>query len=105
MNGSFKKEASNLKNLLKEVGEVTLKIINLKKLAALSFLKSRSGVSGYQTVLKKPLSVKEAAFFPQFISAQHALGRTPMNGSLICSTKSSGLSDRNGWVFLNCSSY
>jgi hypothetical protein len=105
LNGSFKKEASNLKNLLKEVGEVTLKIINLKKLAALSFLKTSSSVSKHQTVLKKPLSAKEAAFFPQFISAQHALSRTPMNGSLICSSKSSDLLGRNGWVFLNCSSY
>ena len=85
MNGSFKKQASNLKNLVNKVGVSSLKKISLNKLNALPFLKPSSSVSGNQTVFKKPLSIKEAAFFPRFISAQRMIGRTPMNGSLICS--------------------
>ena len=85
MNGSFKKQASNLKNLVNKVGGISLKNISLNKLNALSFLKASTSVSDNQTVFKKPLSITEAAFFPRFISAQHASCRTPMNGSLICS--------------------
>ena len=54
---------------------------------------------------KKPRPQGFAAFFPEFISAQRFISRTPMNGSLVCSTDSSENVIRNGWVFLNCSLY
>ncbi len=106
MDGSWKVQTvNNLKSSLNGAGVVTLKNSSLTSQAGKSSSRSVLSRLNLLTVLRKPLSVLEAAFFPQFISAQQIVSRTPMNGSLVCSGKSSGLSVRNGWVFLNCSLY
>jgi len=55
----------------------------------------------FSNLFKKPLSARITAFFPRFISVQHCvLGRTPMNGSLVCFAAPQGKALLNGRVFL-----
>jgi hypothetical protein len=54
----------------------------------------------FSNPFKKPLPAKVAAFFPGFISVQHqALGRAPMNSSLVSYMVPQGLIQSNGRVF------